>query len=111
MAGAVLDGWRSVAEAATAWGSTWNTCHRAVAAMADSWVDRFDTGMVAISGDQGLLAQVNGRHVTTVVDWINAQTPAFRAGITDVATDMSAAQCRRRQHGPIGGHQGRLTTM
>ena len=35
MAAAVLDGWRSVAEVAAAWGTTWNTCHRAVVAMAD----------------------------------------------------------------------------
>ena len=122
------DGWRSVAEVAAACGTTWNTCHRAVVAMADpilatellpvtvlgidetrrgkakwetdpdtgmrTWVDRFDTGMVDITGDQGLLAQVNGRDVATVVDWINAQTPAFRAGITQVAIDMSAGYAK-----------------
>jgi len=93
MAAAVLDGWRSVAEVSAAFGTTWNTCHRAVVAVADpilsaellpvtvlgidetrrgkakwetdpvtgerTWVDRFDTGLVDISGDQGLLAQVN----------------------------------------------------
>jgi len=128
MAAAVLDGWRSVAEVSAAWGTTWNTCHRAVVAMADpvlarelgpirvlgidetrrgkakwetdpatgirTWVDRFDTGMVDISGDQGLLAQVNGRDVSTVVDWIQAQTPEFRAGITHVAIDMSATYAK-----------------
>jgi len=116
MAAAVLDGWRSVAEVSAAWGTTWNTCHRAVVAMADpvlarelgpirvlgidetrrgkAWVDRFDTGMVDISGDQGLLAQVNGRDVSTVVDWIQAQTPEFRAGITHVAIDMSATYAK-----------------
>ena len=26
------------------------------------WVDRWDTGLVDITGDQGLLAQVNGRN-------------------------------------------------
>ncbi|KHJ73362.1 transposase, partial [Rhodococcus sp. Chr-9] len=26
-----------------------------------SWVDRWDTGLVDLTGDQGLLAQVNGR--------------------------------------------------
>jgi len=35
MAAAVLDRWRSVAEVADAYGTTWNTCHRAVVAMAD----------------------------------------------------------------------------
>ncbi len=123
MAAAVLDGWRSVAEVSAAWGTTWNTCHRAVVALADpilarelapirvlgidetrrgkakwetdpatgarTWVDRFDTGMVDIAGDLGLLAQVNGRDVATVVDWINSQTAEFRAGITHVAIDMS----------------------
>jgi transposase len=55
-----------------------------------TWVDRFDTGLVDITGDQGLLAQVNGRDVATVVDWIQAQSEQFRAGITHVAIDMSA---------------------
>lgn len=48
----------------------------------------------AITGDQGLLAQVNGRDVDTVVDWIDAQTPEFRAGITHVAIDMSATYAK-----------------
>jgi transposase len=128
MAAAVLDGWRSVAEVSAAWGTTWNTCHAAVVAMADpilatqllpvrvlgidetrrgkakwetdpdtgirTWVDRFDTGLVDISGDQGLLAQVNGRDVATVVDWLNAQSAEFRAGITHVAIDMSAGYAK-----------------
>jgi len=44
-----------------------------------TWVDRFDTGLVDITGDHGLLAQINGRHV----DWIDAQTSEFHAGIVD----------------------------
>ena len=128
MAAAVLDGWRSVSEVSAAYGTTWNTCHAAVVAMADpvlaqqlapirvlgidetrrgkakwetdpatgirTWVDRFDTGMVDIAGEQGLLAQVNGREVATVVAWINSQTPEFRAGITHVAIDMSATYAK-----------------
>ncbi len=128
MAAAVLDGWRSVAEVSAAYGTTWNTCHRAVVAMADpvlakelapirvlgidetrrgkaksetgpatgvrTWVDRFDTGIVDITGDQGLLAQINGREVNTVVAWIELQTPEFRAGITHVAIDMSATYAK-----------------
>ncbi len=128
MAAAVLDGWRSVAEVSAAYGTTWNTCHRAVVAMADpvlakelapirvlgidetrrgkakwetdpatgvrTWVDRFDTGIVDITGDQGLLAQINGRDVNTVVAWIELQTPEFRAGITHVAIDMSASYAK-----------------
>src|SRR6195952_4199629 len=128
MAAAVLGGWRPVAEVSAAYGTTWNTCHRAVVAMADpilakgllpvtvlgidetrrgkakwetdpdtgkrTWVDRFDTGLVDITGDQGLLAQVNGRDVTTVVDWIDAQSEQFRAAITHVAIDMSAGYAK-----------------
>ena len=128
MATAVLDGWRSVAEVSVAYGTTWNTCHRAVVAMADpvlaqeltpirvlgidetrrgkakwetdpdtgvrTWVDRFDTGLVDITGDQGLLAQVNGRDAATVVDWIGAQSAEFRAAITHVAIDMSASYAK-----------------
>ncbi len=128
MAAAVLDGWRSVAEVSAAYGTTWNTCHLAVVAMADpvlaqqltpirvlgidetrrgkakwetdpatgvrTWVDRFDTGIVDITGDQGLLAQINGRDVNTVVAWIELQTPEFRAGITHVAIDMSATYAK-----------------
>ena len=33
-----------------------------------NWVDRWDTGLVDITGDQGLLAQVNGRNSQTVID-------------------------------------------
>lgn len=47
------------------------------------WVDRFDAGLVDITGDHGLLAQFNGRHVDTLVDWIDAQTSKFRAAIVD----------------------------
>ena len=59
-----------------------------------TWVDRFDTGIVDITGDQGLLAQINGRDVNTVVAWIELQTPEFRAGITHVAIDMSATYAK-----------------
>ena len=34
-------------------------------------MDRWDTGLVDITGDQGLLAQVNGRHSGAVIDWLN----------------------------------------
>ena len=32
-----------------------------------AWVDRWDTGLVDITGNQGLLAQVNGRTSAAVV--------------------------------------------
>lgn len=128
MAAAVLDRWRSVAEVADAYGTTWNTCHRAVVAMADPvlalavepvrvlgidetrrgkpkwevdpdagkrrWVDRFDTGLVDITGDQGLLAQVNGRDAATVVNWLEQQSTQWRAGITHVAIDLSTTYAK-----------------
>lgn len=123
MARAVLDDLRPVASVADAYGCTWNTCHRAVAATADPvldtepepitvlgidetrrgkakyetcpdtgkriWIDRFDTGLVDISGDAGLLVQINGRSAKPVTDWLTDRDPAWRESITHVAIDMS----------------------
>ena len=58
------------------------------------WIDRFDTGLVDISGSGGLFAQVNGRSSKTVIDRIEAQTDAWRAGITHVAIDTSATYAK-----------------
>ena len=58
------------------------------------WVDRWDTGLVDITGDAGLLAQVNGRSSAVVIDWLKAQDPAWTAQITHVAIDLSAAYAR-----------------
>ena len=33
------------------------------------WLDRWNTGLVDITGDRGLLAQVNGRPSAAVMDW------------------------------------------
>ena len=53
------------------------------------WVDRFDTGLVDITGTGGLLVQVNGRSAKPVADWLGERDPAWRAAITHVAIDMS----------------------
>lgn len=53
-------------------------------------VDRWDTGLVDITGDQGLLAQVNGRNSATVIDWLEERDANWRAAITHVAIDLSA---------------------
>lgn len=53
------------------------------------WIDRFDTGLVDITGDGGLLVQVNGRSAKPVVDWLAERDPAWRTQITHVAIDMS----------------------
>lgn len=58
------------------------------------WVDRWDTGLVDITGDQGLLAQVNGRTSGVVIDWLATQDPTWRAQITHVAIDLSPAYAR-----------------
>ncbi|MCB0949642.1 MAG: ISL3 family transposase [Mycobacterium sp.] len=58
------------------------------------WVDRWDTGLVDITGDQGLLAQVNGRSSGAVVDWLATQDPTWRAQITHVAIDLCPAYAR-----------------
>jgi transposase len=58
------------------------------------WVDRFDTGLVDISGTGGLFAQINGRKSQEVIDWIEAQTDEWRARITHVAIDTSATYAK-----------------
>ena len=59
-----------------------------------SWVDRWDTGLVDITGDQGLLVQVNGRTSAAVTEWLGEREPAWRAQITHVAIDMSTVYAR-----------------
>ncbi len=58
------------------------------------WIDRFDTGLVDISGTGGLFAQINGRNSKTVIEWIGAQDQVWRAGITHVAIDTSATYAK-----------------
>jgi len=58
------------------------------------WVDRWDTGLVDITGDQGLLAQVNGRNSQTVIDWLDERESSWRAQITHVAIDLSMVYAR-----------------
>ena len=58
------------------------------------WVDRWDTGLVDITGVQGLLVQVNGRNSAVVIDWLAAQDPTWSAQITHVAIDLSTVYAR-----------------
>ena len=58
------------------------------------WVDRWDTGLVDITGDQGLLAQVNGRNSAAVIDWLDERDANWRAAITHVAIDLSMVYAR-----------------
>lgn len=57
-------------------------------------MDRWDTGLVDITGDQGLLVQVNGRNSAAVVDWLAQRDPGWSAQITHVAIDLSAVYAR-----------------
>jgi transposase len=45
---------------------------------------------VDLSGGQGLLGQVEGRTTASVVDWLGARDPDWRAGVRYVAIDMSS---------------------
>ncbi len=60
------------------------------------WVrtDAWDTGFVDLAGAQGLLGQVQGRTSACVVDWLQAQSPEFRAGIQFVAIDPAAVYAK-----------------
>lgn len=53
--------------------------------------DPWDTGFVDLAGDQGLLGQIEGRTGAAVRQWLGEQTETFRAGVTHVVIDPSAA--------------------
>lgn len=52
--------------------------------------DPWETGFVDITGDQGLLGQVDGRTSAAVQAWLEARTEAFRAGVEVVVIDPHA---------------------
>ena len=52
--------------------------------------DPWETGFVDITGEQGLLGQVDGRTSAAVQAWLAARTPAFRAGMEVVVIDPHA---------------------
>ena len=59
-----------------------------------TWVDRFDTGLVDLSGNGGLFAQVNGRTSKVLIEWLQAQDPDWLATITHISMDTSATYAR-----------------
>jgi transposase len=69
----------------------WETCPETGAR---SWVDRWDTGLVDITGTGGLLVQVNGRSAKPVTDWLGLREEHWRAGVAYVTIDMSAAYAK-----------------
>ena len=58
------------------------------------WVDRFDTGLVDITGTAGLLVQVNGRSAKPFAQWLKARDQVWPAGIAHVAIDMSVTYAK-----------------
>ena len=63
---------------------------------ANRWVrtDRWHTGFVDLAGDQGLLGQTLGRRAVDVVAWLDERGEEFKASITHVAIDPSAAYAK-----------------
>ena len=57
-------------------------------------MDRFDTGLVDLSGNGGLFAQDNGRTSKVLIEWLQAQDPDWLATITHVSMDTSATYAR-----------------
>jgi transposase len=56
--------------------------------------DPWETGFVDITGDQGLLGQVDGRTSAAVSAWLAARSPEFRAGIEVVVIDPHAGYAK-----------------
>jgi transposase len=69
----------------------WETCSKTGVRR---WVDRWDTGLVDITGAGGLLVQVNGRAAKPVTDWLDKREDAWKANIEFVAIDMSATYAK-----------------
>lgn len=57
-------------------------------------MDRWDIGLVDIAGDQGLLAQVNGRNSTTVIGWLHQRNEQWWRQITHVTIDLSGVYAK-----------------
>jgi transposase len=56
------------------------------------WVrtDPWETGFVDVTGDQGLLGQVDGRTSAAVQAWLAERSPEFRAGVQVAVVDPHA---------------------
>jgi len=63
--------------------------------------DRWHTGFVDLTGQQGLLGQVEGRSSSDAGSWLAARTQQWRDGVQTVAIDMSSAyRAAAREHLP-----------
>ena len=56
--------------------------------------DRRHTAIVDAAGTAGLLAHIDGRTATAVIDWIAAQPDSWRTSVTHVAIDLSASYAK-----------------
>ena len=69
--------------------------------MFEQVTDRWHTGFVDLTGDQGLLGQVEGRSSSDAGSWLAARTQQWRDGVQTVAIDMcSAYRAAVRKHLP-----------
>lgn len=69
--------------------------------MLEQTVDRWHTGFVDLTGNQGLLGQVEGRSAGDAGSWLAARTQAWRDAVQTVAIDMcSAYRAAVRKHLP-----------
>lgn len=69
--------------------------------MLEQVVDRWHTGFVDLTGDQGLLGQVEGRSSSDAGSWLAARTQQWRDSVAVVAIDMcSAYRATVREHLP-----------
>jgi hypothetical protein len=63
--------------------------------------DRWHTGFVDLTGEQGLLGQVEGRSSSDAGSWLAARTQHWRVGVATVAIDTcSAYRATVRKHLP-----------
>ena len=53
-------------------------------------IDPWETGFVDLTGNQGLLGQVDGRRRRSVIRWLDHRSNAFRDAVQVVAVDPSA---------------------
>lgn len=60
--------------------------------------DRWHTAIVDAVGTAGLLAHIDGRTATSVADWLAAQPDSWKAGVTHVSIDLSAAYAKAVRH-------------
>ncbi len=67
--------------------------------------DRWPTCFFDLSGDQGLLGQVEGRTADDAAYWLARATPAWRDAVRVVAIDMCSIYAHRNQQETTSGNR------